>query len=281
MERSTSGPTTTSTAKQSVAIHRQRRVWEARARNWNHHASNNEGLRTVVAAVVDTATSGLADGESLGTVVDLGCGSGQLTLALAKRATKVLGVDVSGSMLRELEQRAAAEGITNVECLVSPIERLSLPPGSVDVVVSNYALHHLRDPDKGVAVAAAAGWLRPGGRLVIGDMMLGRGADAADRAVIADKVRQLARRGPGGWWRVAKNAVRFVVRIQERPLSRSAWVALVQRSGFVDVQASAVVHEAAVVSAVRAGGPTTEARPADAVPTTEAKSTEDGANTSA
>ncbi len=259
MERGSTG----SSAKQSVAIHRQRRVWEARASTWHHHASNNEGLRSVVAAVVDTATAGLGEDGRLGTVVDLGCGSGQLTLALAARAERVIGVDVSATMLRELEQRAAAEGVTNVECVVSPIERLSLPAGSVDAVVSNYALHHLRDPDKAVAVRTAASWLRPGGRLVIGDMMLGRGADAADRAVIADKVRQLARRGPAGWWRVAKNAVRFVLRVQERPLSRSAWVSLVERSGFTDVQARPVVHEAAVVSAVRAGGaaPTAAAEP--------------------
>ena len=44
------------------------------------------------------------------------------------------------------------------------------------------------------------GWLRPGGRLVIGDMMFGRGADAQDRAIIASKARSLLRRGPGGWW---------------------------------------------------------------------------------
>ena len=248
MERSSTG-----SAKQSMAIHRQRRVWEARARTWHHHASNNEGLRTVVAAVVDAATSGLDNGERLGTVVDLGCGSGQLTLAIAERATKVIGVDVSTTMVRELERRAAEQGVTNVEGVVSPIEHLALQPGSVDAVVSNYALHHLRDADKAVAVRTAASWLRPGGRLVIGDMMLGRGADAADRAVIADKVRQLARRGPAGWWRVAKNAVRFVVRVQERPLSRSAWVSLVERSGFAEVEARPVVHEAALVCAVWPG----------------------------
>jgi hypothetical protein len=43
---------------------------------------------------------------------------------------------------------------------------------------------------------------------VIADMMLGRGSSARDREIIRAKIGTLARRGPGGWWRVAKNAVR-------------------------------------------------------------------------
>jgi SAM-dependent methyltransferase len=116
-------------------------------------------------------------------------------------------------------------------------------------VVSNYALHHLRDVDKEELLAKIFRWLRPGGRLVIGDMMFGRGADAEDRAIIASKARGLARLGPGGWWRVVKNAWRFVFRLWEKPLPVAAWESIVSHAGFEEVHSARVIAEACVLSA--------------------------------
>ncbi len=180
-------------------------------------------------------------------VVDLGCGSGQLALRLAPVAGSVLAIDVSQAMIELLEQNALRAGLANLEGRAVPVEHLELPASSVDVVVSNYALHHLRDPDKAIAVAAAARWLRPGGRLVVGDMMFGRGGEARDREIISSKVALMLRRGPAGWWRIAKNASRYLLRFQERPISMAAWVSLFERAGLSDVRALPVVNEAAVV----------------------------------
>jgi ubiquinone/menaquinone biosynthesis C-methylase UbiE len=180
-------------------------------------------------------------------VVDLGCGSGQLALRVAPVCASVLAVDVSQAMIELLERNARARGLDNVEGRAVPVEHLELPAESVDVVVSNYALHHLRDADKALAVAAAAGWLRPGGRLVVGDMMFGRGGDARDREIISSKVALMLRRGPAGWWRIAKNAGRYLLRFQERPISMSAWVQLFERAGLGEVRGRPVVNEAAVV----------------------------------
>lgn len=233
--------------RRQLAVGRQRRVWNLRARDWAHHVDDNEGLRRVVDAVVSKAHE--LRGDKLGDVVDLGTGSGQVVLALAADASSALAVDVSAAMLQQLQERARQQGIDGVQTKLSPIESLRLPPASVDLVVSNYALHHLRDRDKGAVLAEVLRWLRPGGHLVFGDMMLGRGADAADRAVIASKVRQLARKGPGGWWRIAKNAARMTLRVHERPLSAAAWQALATRQGYVDVAVHSVVQEAAVLVA--------------------------------
>ncbi|HLN06354.1 MAG TPA: class I SAM-dependent methyltransferase, partial [Acidimicrobiales bacterium] len=137
--------------------------------------------------------------------------------------------------------------VSNVEGRAVPIERLGLPENSVDLVVSNYALHHLRDRDKQVAVDEAVKWLRPGGKLVIGDMMFGRGGDARDREIIGSKLALLVRKGPGGWWRIVKNAGRYVLRFQERPVSMAAWAAMFAKAGLTDVQGLPVVNEAAVV----------------------------------
>lgn len=235
-------------SRQRRAINRQRRVWDVRGRTWHHHQSQNVGLRTVVSAVVEAATT--AAGTDIGTLVDLGCGSGQVTLELAPLAANTLAVDVSATMLQELRQRASEHpGGERIETRLCPIEKLHLQDGSVDLVVSNYALHHLRDTDKETVVANARRWLRPGGVLVIGDIMIGRGATAADRAVIASKVKQFARRGPGGWWRILKNAVRYLLRIHERPLSAAAWKTIATRHGFTEVSVRPIVNEAAVLVA--------------------------------
>ncbi|MDA8292368.1 MAG: class I SAM-dependent methyltransferase [Actinomycetota bacterium] len=244
----TSGaPGTGRTAGSRANIARQQRFWTRNARSWDHGAGDNPGLVKVVERVVAEARP--APGQR---VVDLGCGSGQLALRLAPIVGSVVAVDVSRTMIDLLESHASAAGIGNVEGRALPIEHLDLAPGSVDLVVSNYALHHLRDPDKAAAVRQAAGWLRPGGRLVVGDMMFGRGADARDRAIISSKLALLLRKGPAGWWRIAKNAGRFLLRFQERPVSMNAWVEMFTAAGLVDVVAIPVVNEAAVVRGTKA-----------------------------
>jgi ubiquinone/menaquinone biosynthesis C-methylase UbiE len=168
-------------------------------------------------------------------------------LALAGKTASVLAIDVSQKMIDLLLDNAKAAGASNVEGKAIPIEQLDFAPGSIDLVVSNYALHHLRDEDKEATVRRVYGWLRPGGRFVIGDMMFGRGSDARDREIIASKVSMMIRKGPAGWWRIAKNTGRFVFRTQERPISMAAWEKMFHEAGYSEVKAVPVVNEAAVV----------------------------------
>lgn len=228
------------------AVRRQRRVWSGRVASWDQHGS--AGLATVTAAVLDAAPVTTAT-----VAVDLGCGTGQISLPLARRGAQVLAVDVSPAMAGRLLAQARAEDLPNLEALAAPIEGLMLPAGGADLVVSSYALHHLRDPDKARLVAAAAGWLRPGGRLVVADMMFGRGSSSRDRAIIRAKLATLARRGPGGWWRIAKNAARYTLRVQERPVPMAAWAAMFAEAGLADVTAAPVVAEAGLVTGRRPG----------------------------
>ncbi len=231
-----------------AVVRRQRRVWSLRAASWDQHGS--AGLGKVTAAVLDAAA--VKPGE---VVVDLGCGTGQLSLPLAEKGGRVLAVDVSPVMVQRLEEMARSRAITSLECAAVPIEDLRLPDGSVDLIVSSYALHHLRDADKARLISAAFGWLRPGGRLVVADMMFGRGASSRDREIIAAKVRALARKGPGGWWRVAKNAARYLLRVHERPVSMSAWTSMLRHSGFAGVTVSTIAAEAGLVTGQRALAP--------------------------
>jgi len=82
-------------------------------------------------------------------------------------------------------------------------------------------------------------------------MMFGRGASSRDRAIIKSKVAALARKGPGGWWRIAKNAARYLLRVQERPVSMDTWTTMLARSGFTEVTAITIVAEAGIVTGRR------------------------------
>lgn len=233
-----------------LASDTQRRRWQRHAAAWEDHAVT--GLGAVIDAVIsEAAASEPGVPPRLGVVVDIGCGGGAVALRLAGKAEKVIALDVSPKMLETLEQRASQSALDNIEAHCGSIEAFSLPPASVDLVVSNYALHHLLDRDKQRFVTNAAGWLRPGGKLVIGDMMIGRGLENEDRKILVHKARLLAARGPAGWWRVIKNAWRLWSRTVERPVPIAAWTAMLHQAGFVDVTGRRVVSEAAVVTGTR------------------------------
>jgi hypothetical protein len=82
-------------------------------------------------------------------------------------------------------------------------------------------------------------------------MMFGRGVTSHDRAIIRSKVRSLAKKGMGGWWRIAKNSYRYLVRMQEQPVSISTWATMFARAGFKGITASSIVNEAGLVTGHR------------------------------
>jgi len=227
-----------------VSIRTQRRTWDGRADTWDTH--NDAGMQKVASRAIEL--SHVRPGM---VCVDLGCGGGRLAIMLAKEGADVIGVDVSDAMIDRMAAQARSEGIATIQGVVEPIERFSLPAGSVDLVVTNYALHHLLDADKAKVVASAFDWLRPGGRLVVADMMLGRGSTARDRQVVAEKVRAMAKKGIPGYWRITKNAWRYLFRTHERPITPEAWTQLFERAGFTDVSSVDVVSEAAIVTGTR------------------------------
>ena len=219
-------------------------MWRHRAETWAHDASL--ALCQVVDAVIAECCQLVGD-----VAVDLGCGSGQLTFPLAHLYPQVLAVDIDPGAIDLLRTRAGQAQLTNVAGLIHPLETLELPPASVDLIVSNYAMHHLRDADKRQLLERTFTWLRPGGRLVIGDMMFGRGATSDDREIIRQKITTLVARGPAGWWRIVKNAVRFLLRFQEKPLRPTVWQSMIVAAGFENVRTFHVAAEAHVVSATK------------------------------
>lgn len=216
---------------------------------WHTHVTSSGGFDKVRDRLLAISAAGPGDA-----CVDLGAGTGFVALALAPVADSVLAVDISSAMTDSLAARAAREGMDNVRTQVSDLRALRLPPASVDLIVSSYALHHLRDGDKRALAAEAARWLRPGGRMVIADMMFGRGTSQRDRKILRDKAKAFARRGPGGWWRIAKNLARYGLGVgHEHPAAPEFWQAALRDAGLSDVRFEPVVAEAGIVSGVRRG----------------------------
>ena len=226
------------------SIYTQRRTWQRRSETWD--ADNDSGMNKVAAKAAEVAA--VRPGMQC---VDLGCGSGRIALMLARRGARVIGVDVSQLMVERMETQARHEGIETVSGMVVAIEHLTLPRGALDLVVTNYALHHLLDDEKERLVKAAFGWLRPGGQLVVADMMLGRGTAARDRKIIASKVRIMAKKGLPGYWRIMKNAGRLLLRVHERPITPDAWSRLFEKAGFSKIEVIPVVAEAAIVKGTK------------------------------
>jgi ubiquinone/menaquinone biosynthesis C-methylase UbiE len=185
-------------------------------------------------------------------VLDIGAGTGLLTLAAAPHVRRVSALDISPVMCRYLAAKLAGAASANVEVLVGDATDLPLADRSVDVVLSNYCFHHLRDVDKRRALHEVGRVLGPGGRLVIADMMFHVGVrDARDRALIARFVLAMLRRGPAGIMRLLKNAVRWLSGRGEHPASVGWWQHALQDAGFDAVSVWPLDHEGGIAVACR------------------------------
>ena len=222
-------------------------IWDKRVAGWHAHVTSGSGFDKVRDRLLAISAPAPADD-----CVDLGAGTGFVALALAPLVRSVLAVDISPAMAESLAGHAAKAGLRNVRTEVADLLALQLPDASVDLIVSSYALHHLRDKDKRALAAQAARWLRPGGRIVVADMMFGRGATQRDREVLREKVAAFAAKGPAGWWRIAKNLARYGLGVgHEHPASPQFWQQALRDAGFTGVCFEHVVAEAGLVSGTR------------------------------
>jgi len=98
---------------------------------------------------------------------DLGCGTGQVAAALAPFVQQVIAVDRSGEMLQAARRRL--RDLHNVDVRRGELEALPIADAELDAATLLLVLHHV--PGPGEALREAARTLRPGGRLVICDML--------------------------------------------------------------------------------------------------------------
>ncbi len=124
------------------------------------------------------AVAAAAEGVAGRDVLELGTGTGETAARVLARlpGARWTGVDASEAMLGRARER-----LPEAELLVARLED-PLPPGPFDLVVSTLAVHHLEAAAKRDLFARVAGVLRPGGRFVLGDVVVpSAGRCRADR----------------------------------------------------------------------------------------------------
>ncbi len=110
-----------------------------------------------------------ADPDPDDVVADLGAGTGAIALALAPDASRVVARDISEGMMEEGRRKASEARITNAEFAYGEFREPNLEGVDVDVITSNFALHHLSDDEKREAIRVMAN--TGARRIVLGDVM--------------------------------------------------------------------------------------------------------------
>src|SRR5215831_1125979 len=150
----------TDEVKQQVAAH-----WNRRAAGFDNdfgHSIKTSAERAAWDRILDLVAGGRGTLDAL----DVGCGTGFLSLELAARGHRVTGVDFAPQMLAEARQKAAAQ-LHTVRFEQGDAEALRFPDASFDLVMTRHVLWTLPHPE-----GAIDEWLRvlrPGGRLVVID----------------------------------------------------------------------------------------------------------------
>lgn len=134
-------------------------------------------------------------------VVDLGAGTGQFTLAAAPVAARVVAVDVSPVMLAILKEKLREAELENVDVVQSGFLTYQHEGDPADFMYSRFALHHLPDFWKAIALQRLRRVTRPGGLLRLWDVVYNFSLEEAERnleawcATLTDEQRE------GGWTR--------------------------------------------------------------------------------
>ncbi len=102
-------------------------------------------------------------------IADMGAGEGTLSQLLARTARKVIAIDNSPAMVEFGSKLAAEHGFGNLEYRLGDIDDPPIKLASVDLALFSQALHHAASPGK--ALAAARRILKPGGRLMVFDLL--------------------------------------------------------------------------------------------------------------
>ena len=135
------------------------------------------------------------------TVVDLGAGTGQFTLAAAEVCRKVVAVDVSPFMRAPLAEQVEARGLANVELVDAGFLTYAHAGPPADLVYTRLALHHLPDFWKALALSRMAAMLRPGGVLRLWDVVYGFEPAEAEGRIDAWIDANTSDDVEGGWTR--------------------------------------------------------------------------------
>jgi phosphatidylethanolamine/phosphatidyl-N-methylethanolamine N-methyltransferase len=154
-------------------------------------------------------------GPSGGHILEVGVGTG-ISLLSYNRSNRIVGVDISAPMLRRARERVIENGLSNVETLaVMDAKHLGLPDESFDVVVAQYVITAVPDPEATLDEFIRV--LKPGGEIILVNHL---GAETGFRRVFEQGFSPIARRLGWSpefpWARLARWAERDGVSLIER-----------------------------------------------------------------
>jgi Methylase involved in ubiquinone/menaquinone biosynthesis len=113
------------------------------------------------------ALRAFAAAKAFDRVLDLGCGGGHVSFALAPLAGSVTAYDLSDAMLTAVSAEAAARGLTNITTRQGKAEALPFDSASADFIATRYSAHHWLDVPR--ALQEMHRVLKPGGALMVMD----------------------------------------------------------------------------------------------------------------
>jgi phosphatidylethanolamine/phosphatidyl-N-methylethanolamine N-methyltransferase len=197
-------------------------------------------------------TAAIAAAEAVGgRILEVGVGTG-ISLPDYRRTNRLIGVDLSEPMLRKAQERVANEALAHVDGVaVMDAQRLGFLDGSFDVVVAQYVITVVPDPEATLDEFARVA--RPGGEIILVNHI---GAEAGLRRAFeqwfAPMARRLGWRPEFPWARLAHWAERHgeVELIERRPMPPLGQFSLVR---FRKLGADAEAAGLAVAPAARAG----------------------------
>lgn len=137
------------------------RFFEDQAKNW-------ERLKQEITGDLDLSQKIIQALPRVKTIVDLGCGTGDLLPRLKEKADIIIGVEKSPGMLEEARKHYSKDG-DRIEVRIGELEHLPLKDEEADVALTNMVLHHLPEPQN--AFHEACRVLREKGRLFIIDLL--------------------------------------------------------------------------------------------------------------
>jgi ArsR family transcriptional regulator len=142
---------------------------EAAARYFAAHAEAWDSIRSlhVPESAVEQAIARAMSDQPLGTLLDIGTGTGRMIELLGPGAAQALGVDRSSEMLRVARVKLDKAGIADASLRQADMYALPLAESSADSIIIHQVLHYALAP--AAAIAEAARVLRPGGRLLVVD----------------------------------------------------------------------------------------------------------------
>lgn len=170
-----------------------------------------------------------------GRILEVGVGTG-ISLPDYARKNRIVGLDISAPMLRKALERVRTQHLAHVEALaVMDAARLALPDAAFDVVVAQYVITAVPDPEATLDEFARV--LRPGGEIVLVNHI---GAEAGPRAVFEQCFAPVARRL--GWrpefrfgrleaWAARHGGVRLVENTPVTPLGHFSLIRFVKDAG--------------------------------------------------